>query len=99
MTAISSRAWKWATVDYSCGSCGERRAISTPVLRITLANVKRVLLRCPLCADEAVPDDMLVKPVRDINRDLGFLPKSPTSLTPLRSIRVPFDYKQKAAGD
>ena len=95
----SSRAWVQSPAEFTCGSCGERRAAGAPLLRITLANVKSVKLRCQACADEAVPDGLTVKPALDINRDLGFLPRPPSVMTRLSSIRVPLDFKRKAAGD
>jgi len=50
------RAWTRAVRDARCGSCGTAVARGTVVLTISRPGWAKV--RCPACADEAVPADV-----------------------------------------
>ena len=50
------KEWKRTPVTVACGNCDALVAFGDPVLVMTLANVRRKLVRCQACAGDAPPD-------------------------------------------
>lgn len=87
------RTWRRAFTSESCGLCRKAMAPGDPVLVLTIASIKRPIVRCPGCAGYPPPDDLPPLPVRTPIPTTSFVP------IPTGPDALPFDYKQVAAGD
>lgn len=100
------RAWARSPASFVCGSCAAILPASSPVLRLFVPGLKHMKVRCPACADEAVPVDLPVAEKRPavqltafdedgIERPLPPAAKQPTSI---RRQAERFDWKSLQAG-
>jgi len=86
------RTWTRVTLHEWCGLCHSEMLRGAPILRITIATMKRSLFRCVNCEGPA-PSDLppLIEP----------LPIPTTPLVHIRTDRdsLPLDFKSAAAGE
>lgn len=69
--------WSSSVVAEQCGLCGATIAIGAPLLRLSVAQVRRTRVRCASCAGEPVPEVVpVVGPLEPLTvlRRMGYLP-------------------------
>jgi len=83
------RTWERVSFSASCGMCGKSLEHGTPVLVITIENLKRRKIRCEDCAGLKAPPDLP-----------PLIEKSPMTkrMRPIK-MAIPSDYVNRLLGE
>lgn len=88
---MNARVWGRLQGDGLCGLCRAQLKDGSPVQLVRLHMLKRILIRCPTCADGDVPPDLPAAIVRDHTHD-------PVAFTAFTQGTV-MDFKRAASGE
>lgn len=85
-----SRTWSRARITEHCGLCTAAIPAGDPLVRVTVPNVRRALLRCVACVGPAPPDLPALIEQREA---------TPITWTPMKNLVHTVDFRKRAAGD